>query len=142
MKIKILLLLGLLVSTDSIAHSGRTNAKGCHVEKSTNIEHCHDMDNEQTAKSADVETVIEQNKQDLPPDDIPPEYDTAASKNKTDSSDSDSKPSKMLLAIYIFLTLIIICAVVVIVAFNDLRKNMMKRFNALVASIFLYHRDK
>lgn len=136
MKIKTLLLLGLLISTNSFAHSGGTNAKGCHVEKSTGIEHCHNIDNEKIAKIVEVETVIEQNEQDFSPD------DATASENKTDSSDFDSKPSKMLLAIYIFLALIIICVVVIIVLFNDLRKNMTKRFNALVASIFSYHRDK
>ena len=39
----VVLMLGLLslVSADSYAHSGRTNAEGCHTNRSTGDYHCH-----------------------------------------------------------------------------------------------------
>ncbi len=124
MKTKVLILLILLVSTNSIAHSGRTNVNGCHVDRSTNIEHCHGSDNETMTKI--TEPTIEQNKME--------------SENKLTSETaplpSNSKPSKVLLATYIFLCIVMIFVVVIIFAFNDLLKNMMKLFNALIASVF------
>jgi hypothetical protein len=124
MIIKLLLLLALLVSTNLFAHSGRTNVNGCHVDSSTNTEHCHGTNNETMTKI--VEPIIEQNKAE-------PE---SRLDNKTELSDSDSKPSKMLLATYIFLCIVMIFVVVIIFAFNDLLKNIMKLFNTLIASVF------
>jgi hypothetical protein len=124
MIIKLLLLLSLLVSTNLSAHSGRTNINGCHIDRSTNIEHCHGTDNETIPKI--VEPIIEQNQTE-------PE---SKSDNKTEPLDSDSKPSKMLLATYIFLCIVMIFVVIIIFAFNDLLKNIMKLFSALITSIF------
>jgi hypothetical protein len=123
MIIKLLLLLTLLLSTNLFAHSGRTNINGCHLDRSTNIEHCHGT-NETMTKV--VEPTIEQNKAE-------PENKL---ENEIEPLDSDSKPSKMLLATYIFLCVVMIFVVVIIFAFNNLLKNIMKLFNALIASIF------
>jgi|GEM_PF-1750701 len=125
MIIKLLLLFTLLVSMNLFAHSGRTNINGCHIDRSTNIEHCHGTDNETMTKI--VEPIIEQNK-------IEPE---SKLDDKTELLlDSDSKPSKVLLATYIFLCIVMVFVMVIIFAFNDLLKNVMKLFNALITSIF------
>lgn len=42
MKIATLILLSV-VSLNSFAHSGRTDSNGCHIDKNSNTEHCHDV---------------------------------------------------------------------------------------------------
>jgi hypothetical protein len=37
----VLAVLASLVSVNAIAHGGRTDANGCHVDSRTGIQHCH-----------------------------------------------------------------------------------------------------
>ncbi|CNI96309.1 DUF1283 domain-containing protein [Yersinia vastinensis] len=39
--IRLALLLSVIISTPSMAHSGRTNAEGCHSNRKTGEYHCH-----------------------------------------------------------------------------------------------------
>ncbi|MEI7796635.1 MAG: hypothetical protein WCI06_08380 [Methylococcaceae bacterium] len=123
MKINILILLALLVSTNSVAHSGRTNINGCHLDRSTNIEHCHGSDNETMTRI--IEPAIKQNKMDS----------ENKLENETVPSHSNEKPSKVLLATYISLFIVTIFVVIVIFAFDDLLKSTVEFFNDLIASI-------
>ncbi|TMO25579.1 MULTISPECIES: YHYH domain-containing protein [unclassified Pseudoalteromonas] len=49
-KVKVLLAVALLVSSGLSAHSGRTNASGCHTNHSNGSYHCHNK------KRADKQT--------------------------------------------------------------------------------------
>jgi hypothetical protein len=115
MIIKLLLLLTLLISTNLFAHSGRTNINGCHVETSTNTEHCHGTVNETMTKI--VEPIIEKNK-------IGSESESKIN-DKTARLNSDSKPSKMFSVMYILLFL------AVVVLFKDLLKITIELFKLL-----------
>lgn len=50
-KVAIALLLSV-VSLNPFAHSGRTDSNGCHIDKTSNTEHCHDV---QSTQSQNVE---------------------------------------------------------------------------------------
>lgn len=39
--IRLALLLSVIINTPSMAHSGRTNAEGCHNNRKTGEYHCH-----------------------------------------------------------------------------------------------------
>ncbi|MDR2945179.1 MAG: YHYH domain-containing protein [Candidatus Adiutrix sp.] len=39
--IALILVVGLAMAPVSLAHSGRTDKEGCHIDKSTGTRHCH-----------------------------------------------------------------------------------------------------
>ena len=118
-------MLTLLLSTNLFAHSGRTNINGCHINKSTNVEHCHGTTNDTMVKNG-AEKIIEQNEHDVS------QSNSAAFQNSADKSEekveqksSISKFSVVLSVLYFFL------AIVLIYVFSNVLKTMIKFFKVI-----------
>lgn len=116
--IKILLLFALLLSTNLFAHSGRTNINGCHIDHTTNIEHCHGS-HEIPVKNDNAQT-IESNA-------IPFQKNNYESKIQSDNEQksSSSTSSSALSALYFFLVIMLI------VAFGEVLKTATELFKII-----------
>jgi hypothetical protein len=123
--IKILLLLTFLLSTNLFAHGGRTNINGCHIDRSTNIEHCHGTTNDAIAKN-DAEKIIESNEHDASQLNVaPPQNNVDKSEVKFEQKSSSSKFSATLSAFYFVLV------IVLIFVFNDVLKTTIELFKVI-----------
>lgn len=120
--IKILLLLTFLFSTNLFAHSGRTNEKGCHIDRSTNTEHCHRTDNTVVEKAA--EKIVESNttsELNINPITVSKEE----SQEKVEQKRSTSTFFKALSTLYFFLV------VILIFLFGDVLKTTIELFKVI-----------
>lgn len=126
--IKMLLLLTFLVSTNLFAHSGRTNEKGCHIDRRSNIEHCHRT--ETTVVENVAEKIVESNETsefNVNPNAISKDE----SQEKKEQKTSISTFSNVLSTLYFFLV------VILIFIFNKMiHKKFETRFSVVI-SIFL-----
>lgn len=108
--VKILLLLTLLLSTNLFAHSGRTNEKGCHINKTTLLEHCHNVI-EQVTKNNEIVKLPENHTAQLhviPLQENKDNLETKLLENEQISSNSEF--SAGLSAFYFVLVIVLICA--------------------------------
>ncbi|MGB4497162.1 MAG: hypothetical protein WBI40_00550 [Methylococcaceae bacterium] len=125
--IKILLLLTFLLSTNLFAHSGRTNINGCHIDKSTNVEHCHETTNDTMVKNG-AEKIIEPNEHDADASQsnfATLENSADKSEEKVEQKSSSSKFSATLSAFYFILV------IVLIFVFNNVLKTTIELFNVI-----------
>ncbi len=119
--IKTLFLLTFLLSTNLFAHSGRTNINGCHIDRSTSIEHCHG-NNETTVK--DEELIESHESSNIPQSDVIP-FQKSTIESDDEQKSSISKFSAVFSALYFFL------AIMLIVVFSEVLKTAIELFKVI-----------